>query len=161
MEKEIFIIKKLTAPECGQASEFANKKSFFGSILPVSAKWLVQHKNNYFVALKNGVIAAICGSVILPGRIPEIRTLVVEEGSRRAGLGSNLIKLCLDDITSRNYRSCLALTITPRIFEKNGFVPIDINLFPQKIWRDCRHCPRNAGGPLDPRCNEKPMFLKL
>lgn len=114
---------------------------------------------NYFVAMKDEKIIGTVGFKVWPGRYPEVISLVVEKKYRNRGLGDKLIVKCLQKIKQNGHNVVFALTGIPSFFKKYGFKKIDIRMFPQKILKDCKHCPRNAGHPDNPLCDEAPMYL--
>ena len=48
-----------------------------------------------------------------------------------------------------------ALTLQVEFFARLGFVQVDKAIFPQKVWLDCRQCPKRH------QCDETAMELRL
>jgi amino-acid N-acetyltransferase len=157
----IIVIRSITEKKCKEVSQFITKEAFDKSVIPRTMQQIWKERKTYFVAVNHDKIIGTCGFSILPGRLPEIRSLVITKEFQGNGIGRNLVEVCLQKMKDMGFHSALVLTTTPKLFEKLGFQKADINHFSAKIWKDCRFCPRNAGDPHDPRCNETALFLKL
>ena len=74
----------------------------------------------------------------------EIRSLAVECSMVRTGIGRVLVQALLDKgLHLQPPAQCIfALTKRPEFFEKLGFVHAEKEKFPDKIWADCRQCPK-------------------
>jgi amino-acid N-acetyltransferase len=129
-------------------------------------------ENVYYVAELDGKIIGTFGIKSWCLELDEIISLVVCPEFRGQGLGTKLIEYCLSELNARRDRAnsnklnliketiIFALTTTPQLFEKFNFKKVGIKSFPEKIQGDCCECPRNAGSPFSPLCNEIAMSLK-
>ena len=78
----------------------------------------------------------------------EIRSLVVHPGLAGQGLGSRLVSAAVELARQRGARRVFALTLRPGLFERQQFVLVERDLFPQKVWADCIKCLKRE------RCDE-------
>ena len=79
----------------------------------------------------------------------EVRSLAVQRGLRKSGIGRKLIAKAIARLgAERSDYRLFALTLQPGFFEKLGFKVVEKELFPEKIWADCVHCPKRD------RCDE-------
>ncbi len=78
----------------------------------------------------------------------EIRSLVVSTTVAGQGLGSDLVAAAVELARQRGARRVFALTLRPGLFERQHFLQVDRDLFPQKVWADCINCPKRS------RCDE-------
>ncbi|HOX09524.1 MAG TPA: GNAT family N-acetyltransferase, partial [Candidatus Omnitrophota bacterium] len=81
---------------------------------------------------------------IYSDKLAEIRSLAVDAGSVNKGIGSRLVKACIEESRNLGLKSVFALTRQNEFFGKLGFNPIEKKKLPQKIWNDCSICSRFA-----------------
>ncbi|MBR2358122.1 MAG: N-acetyltransferase [Lentisphaeria bacterium] len=79
----------------------------------------------------------------------EVRSLAIRPDLRKSGIGRKLIAKAIERLNNdrQTYR-LFALTLQPGFFERLGFEVVEKELFPEKIWADCVHCPKRE------RCDE-------
>ena len=127
-----------------------------GQLLPRALTHLYKHVRDFYVAeLDDGRLAACCGLSIVWEDLAEICSLVVEDAFRRQGLGRRIVQQCLGEAGSLGVQRVFALTYQEVFFKKLGFVEVDKDVLPQKIWADCIHCPKY------PDCDETAVLLEL
>jgi amino-acid N-acetyltransferase len=127
-----------------------------GELLPRALTHLYKHVRDFHVAeLDDGRLAACCGLSIVWEDLAEIRSLVVEDALRRQGLGRHIVQACLGEAGDLGVQRIFALTYQEAFFKKLGFVEVDKDVLPQKIWADCIHCPKY------PDCDETAVLLQL
>ncbi len=73
----------------------------------------------------------------------EVRSLAIQSGLRKSGIGRKLVAKAIARLDEErgSYR-LFALTLQPGFFEKLNFEIVEKELFPEKIWADCVHCPK-------------------
>ena len=127
-----------------------------GELLPRALTYLYKHVRNFYVAeLDDGRLAACCGLSVVWEDLAEICSLVVDESFRRQGLGRRIVQECLGEADSLGVERVFALTYQEEFFKKLGFVEVDKDVLPQKIWADCIHCQKY------PDCDETAVLLEL
>jgi amino-acid N-acetyltransferase len=127
-----------------------------GELLPRALTHLYKHVRDFHVAeLDDGHLAACCGLSIVWEDLAEVRSLVVEDAFRGQGLGRRIVRECLGEADGLGVRRAFALTYQAEFFKKVGFVEVDKDVLPQKIWADCVHCPKY------PDCDETAVLLEL
>ena len=70
----------------------------------------------------------------------EIRSLVVSEDHQLRGLGSLLVKACIDETEALGIKSVFCLTYKPEFFEKHNFHRVEKSELPKKAWAECYRC---------------------
>lgn len=70
----------------------------------------------------------------------EVRSLVVDRKFRSLGIGSRLVRRCVRAAEERRAHSIFALTYHPDLFRRLDFKVVPKEMFPRKVWADCRHC---------------------
>jgi amino-acid N-acetyltransferase len=66
-----------------------------------------------------------------------------------------IVQVCLGESVELGVQRIFALTYRADFFKKLGFVEVDKDVLPQKIWADCIHCPKY------PDCDETAVLLEL
>jgi amino-acid N-acetyltransferase len=148
-------IEKATISDVPKIHELVNKYAEKGEMLPRALSDIYEDIRDYFVIRDTG--DKVIGCVVLHiswSDLAEIRTLAVSEDNRRQGLGSSLIKACLDEAKQLGIESIFCLTYKPEVFEKSGFVQVDKMELPRKIWSECFRCPKF------PDCDEVALIYK-
>ncbi|MFD1885442.1 N-acetyltransferase [Paenibacillus wenxiniae] len=119
-----------------------------GIMLPRSREALHRQLQHFVVAEIDGELVG-CGSLCKLGEeLVEIRSLGISEGHKGQGIGSKLVDTLIEHAAQRKLRKVMALTYEVSFFKKNGFEVVETSIFPEKVWADCRHCPKQD------RCDE-------
>ena len=127
-------------------------------LLPRSLSELYDHLRDYFVlenADQRHLIHGVCGLGISWEDLAEIKSLAVSEGHQAKGIGSQFVKMCLEEARSLGIRKVFALTYIPNFFVKLGFREVEKSVLPNKIWADCLKCPKF------PDCGEIAVLIDL
>jgi amino-acid N-acetyltransferase len=128
-----------------------------GKLLARSLSELYTNMRDMFVALDEptGRLAGCCGLHIMWEDLAEIRSLAVAEEHQGKGIGRDLVQSCIDEARELGIQRIFTLTYETGFFERVGFRMADKNIFPQKIWADCLHCPKF------PECDEVALVMDL
>ena len=92
-----------------------------GKVLKRSLKELKTVIKNFFVYEENYKVIGCCSLEIYSQRLAEIRSLVVSSEYRSRGIGSALVKRCLDEAKNKGIYQVLSVTDKRDLFEKLGF----------------------------------------
>ena len=161
MKKKEIIIKPAKIKNIKEIVDIIKNESLNSTVIKKSYKRILGNYKNFLVALDGEKVVGTIGFKSWSGVHIEIVSLVVDRDYRGEGLGVNLIKEIIAVIKKRGHKKAFVLTEVIELFKKFGFTDVDIKIFPQKILNDCKYCPRNAGGPDDPLCNEKALQLNI
>lgn len=101
---------------------------------------------------ENEVILGVCALHICWYNLAEICSLAVRSDCHSLGIGTGLVKACLQEARELGVNRVFTLTYTLEFFSKLQFKPIDKNYLPHKVWRDCINCPKF------PDCKEEAML---
>ena len=77
--------------------------------------------SRFFVATKNREIVGCCALDVYSIRIAEVRSLAVASGYQKKGIGSKLIKACIQRAKQLNIHEVIAITGREDVFKKFGF----------------------------------------
>lgn len=112
-----------------------------GLILERKVDDIAEEHNKFFVAEnKSGIIGVV--SYYDYGRaLKEVRSLAVKRNFFRKKIGSLLLKTLIESLLEHYPETKIfTLSYSPKFFQKNGFVTVDKETLPEKIWKDCRYC---------------------
>jgi len=113
-----------------------------GTLLPRSIPELSENVRDFIVAEGDGRILG-CGALHLYGsHLAEIRSIAVLPESKGRGVGRALVEALMEE-SRRHAVTCVCLfTRIPAFFGHLGFEVARRDMLPDKIYKDCIHCPR-------------------
>ncbi len=126
-----------------------------GEMLSRSLAELYDNMRDYFVSEEGGEVVGACALHVCWEDLAEIRSLCVLADFRRKGIGSELVRACLEEARDFRLERVFLLTYQEQFFGSLGFALIDKSKLPQKIWTDCIKCAKF------PMCDEIAMVLTL
>ena len=135
----------------GLIEESASK----GEMLHRSLSEIYDNIRDFYVFQGNRSLLGTCAVHICWEDLAEIRSLTVLEDERRKGIGSKLVRACLDEAKQLGVRKVFALTYESSFFQKFGFGIVDKAALPHKVWSDCLKCVKF------PDCDEIALILQL
>jgi amino-acid N-acetyltransferase len=111
-----------------------------GHLLPRRHEEIAVHASRFIVAMRAGTIVACAELAPLSRTVAEVRSLVVSDGARRAGLGRRIIDELLRRAAVTGFEQLCAFTHTPAYFVHQGFSIVPHDWLPEKIVTDCSSC---------------------
>ncbi|RKY00969.1 N-acetyltransferase [Candidatus Poribacteria bacterium] len=124
-------------------------------MLPRSLSEICENIRNFFVCEIDGEVVGCCALQPVWLDLAEVKSLAVDERFWGRGIGSRLVRACLEDALRLGVRRVFALTKIPAFFERLGFRQIDKEELPHKIWSECIRCPKF------PNCDEVAVEIAL
>lgn len=117
-----------------------NHYASLGNLLPRTKGDIIKQLDHFRVIERDSAIIA-CGSLEnFTEELAEIRSLMVNEDIKGAGLGRKIVQELLLMAEARQVKRVMALTYVPGFFHKMGFKTVDKDIFPEKIWGICVNC---------------------
>ena len=112
-----------------------------GTLLPRTMAELSENVRDFVVVEDDGQLIG-CGALHLYGtHLAEIRTIAVLPAAKGLGAGRMLVEALLDE-AERHRVTCVCLfTRIPEFFKHMGFAVATREELPDKIYKDCVHCP--------------------
>ena len=112
-----------------------------GTLLPRTVSELCENVRDFVVAEHDGQIIG-CGALHLYGpHLAEIRSIAVVPSAKCLGAGAKLVRALMQE-AERHRVSCVCLfTRIPQFFAHMGFSVATREALPDKIYKDCIHCP--------------------
>jgi amino-acid N-acetyltransferase len=128
-----------------------------GKLLARSLSELYTNLRDMIVAVENGSdeVIGCCSLHIIWENLAEIRSLAVIDSHQGRGIGRQLVQSCIAEAKDLGIGRLFTLTYETSFFQHLGFQIVDKNVFPQKIWADCLHCPKF------PECDEVALVLDV
>ncbi|GLI53596.1 N-acetyltransferase [Thermodesulfovibrio yellowstonii] len=148
-------IRKATVSDIKLIHKLINEFAKKGEMLPRSLNELYENIRDFLIAEQNNEIKGVCALHILWEDLAEIRSLAVKKESQKKGIGSLLVKKCLNEAKKLGVNKVFVLTYIPEFFKKTGFRELDKSKLPQKIWGDCIRCPKF------PECDEIALIYEF
>lgn len=114
-----------------------------GLMLPKTPDQLVRHFREFVVAVDPEGRVLGCGALrIFTGQLAEVASLAVDEAGHGLGIGRGLVEQLAVEAEALGIGTIFALTLEDGFFHKLGFRTVPKELFPLKVWADCRSCPK-------------------
>lgn len=148
-------IRKAKITDLKQVHKLVNNFARREEMLPRSLIELYEHVRDLVVCEERGNICGVCALHIIWEDLAEIRSLAVDRGYQKKGIGKKLVTQCLEEAKALGLKRVFALTYHPEFFRKMGFIDIDKSNLPHKIWGDCIRCPKF------PECDEHAVILEI
>jgi amino-acid N-acetyltransferase len=126
-----------------------------GAVLPRSKDEIRGSIRDFFVFDGGEKIIGTAALHVRVQKLAEIRSLVVESGHDGKGIGTVLVRACLEEAETLPVESVFVLTYAPAFFTRFGFAVTDKERFPHKIWTDCSKCLKAAD------CDETALIYTL
>ena len=112
-------------------------------MLPKTPEQLVRLFREFVVATdENGRVLGCGGLRIFSPDLAEIISLAVDPATQGMGLGGRIVERLVEDAETLGISTVFALTLRDGFFHRLGFRTVDKEMFPAKVWSDCRNCPK-------------------
>ena len=149
------MLRKATIKDVETMWKLINHYADRRMMLPRSLSELYETLRDFFVVIENDRMLG-CGALHITWKdYGEILSLAVDPSKLRQGIGTSILKACEDEARTLGLSKLVTLTYVPEFFEKNGFVRVEKNTLPHKIWSMCIKCPKF------PDCDEIPLVKKI
>ncbi|MCB8936710.1 MAG: argininosuccinate synthase [Anaerolineae bacterium] len=133
-----------------------NEHARRGDLLPRTAASIHDTLADWLIAKDDTEQIVACVSLYsYSPALAEVRSLAVHDRAKGGGWGSTILKAIILEARRRDIQTLFALTRAVRFFQRAGFEITGRERFPEKVWRDCRHC------ALINRCDETAVVLNL
>jgi len=142
------IIRKASLNDVEAMHQLVNNYADTGVMLSRPRSMLYEYIRDFAVAEIDGEIVGTGALHIMWIDLAEIRALAVKEGYTTQGIGRSLVEYFVDEAAQLLIPKVFALTYQPGFFEKMGFLVVNKESLPQKVWKECINCPKF------PNCDE-------
>jgi amino-acid N-acetyltransferase len=149
------MIRPATIHDVPRIQEIVNSHAELGKMLFKSYAHLYESLRDFAVYELDGYVVGCTALAIIWADLVEVRSLAVDEQYTGRGIGRRLVEWCVDEARRLQIRKLMSLTYEQKFFEKLGFVVVDKDSLPLKVWSDCVRCPKRDG------CDEIAMVREL
>ncbi|CAN5880183.1 N-acetyltransferase [soil metagenome] len=126
-----------------EVEPFINRFAKDNLMLPKTREQLVRQFREFVVATDaDGRLLGCGGLRIFSDTLAEIISLAVDESAHGLGIGGKVVERLMEDAEVLGIRSVFALTLRDGFFHRLGFQTVSKEMFPAKVWADCRNCPK-------------------
>jgi amino-acid N-acetyltransferase len=134
--------RKALLPDAPHIHELIAIYSRQDVLLPRGLAEICENIRDFVVVEDKGTVIG-CGALHLYGtHLAEIRSIAVRPACQGKGAGQKLIKALFAE-AERHRVSCVCLfTRIPEFFARYGFSLAQREALPDKIYKDCRNCPK-------------------
>lgn len=126
-----------------------------GKLLPRTYTSIYQNLQCFFVAVIDNKVVGISCLHILDRDLAEVRSLAVCNDYLGQGIGKSLVTMVMQETEKLGITKLISLTYQVNFFSKLGFMIVDKNDLPQKMWKDCLNCSKLHS------CDETAMLINL
>ncbi len=126
-----------------------------GDMLSRSLSELYECIRDFYVAEEDGKLLGTAALHIVWEDLAEVRSVAVAEDAGRRGVGSSVVRACIDEARELGLKRIFCLTYRPDFFGTFGFRIVDKSELPHKVWGDCMKCVKF------PDCDEIAMIMDL
>ena len=133
-------VRDATIQDVQRIHELINSYAEVDRMLFASLSDIYERLLTFTVAEEGDSVIGCCAMQVLWENLAEIKSLAVDEASFGQGTGKALIQGCMDKARRLGLKKVFTLTMEPVFFEKLGFVRVDREKLPMKVWSDCANC---------------------
>ena len=148
-------VEKARVSDVTQMQNLINYFADKGDMLARSLSEIYENIRDYFVVRQGERVIACAALHISWSDLAEIKSLAVAEESQKQGIGSQLVKACLNEAKELGISTVFCLTYQTAFFEQFGFSQVDKMELPRKVWTECYRCPKF------PDCDEVALIYHL
>lgn len=136
------MLRNATVHDVPRISEIINSHAELGKMLFKNYQQLYEALRDFAVYEDAGKVVGCVGLTIIWADLAEVRSLAVDKKCHGKGVGRKLVEWTIAEARRLHIRKIMALTYEKGFFEKLGFVVVEKDALPLKVWSDCVACPK-------------------
>ncbi|HNY26675.1 MAG TPA: N-acetyltransferase [Candidatus Sumerlaeota bacterium] len=148
-------IRKATIHDVESLHRLISKAAEMAPVIPRSRAALYETIRDFYVYDEGEGVRGCCALHIVWQDLAEIKSLSVDPALQKNGIGTALVRACLEEARKFKIPRIFALTAAVAFFEKLGFHTLDKGELPHKVWGDCVNCPKF------PNCDEVAVQFEM
>ncbi len=138
------IVRKAAVDDVPAIHALLERYADLGIVLRRSREDILHYLANFFVAENSDGVCACVAVRDFGNDLLEVRSLVVSPEHQGRGIGRKLMTEVIAAVNAtRDFWRLFTLTKEPAFFGRIGFSVVEREMFPEKIWSDCRNCPKH------------------
>ena len=112
-------------------------------MLPKTPEQLSRNFREFVVAVDaEGTVVGCAALRVYNETLAEVGSLAVADAAHGQGVGRKLVERILEEARGLGLGTVFALTLQELFFHRLGFRTVQKEMFPLKVWADCRMCPK-------------------
>ena len=135
-------IRDATIEDVERIHELINGYAELDKMLFASMSTIYENLQIFKVAELDGETVGCCALKVLWKDLAEIKSLAVDEAQFGKGIGRALVLGCVEKAKELGLKKIFTLTLEPDFFTEVGFVLVQKDTLPMKVWSDCTECPK-------------------
>ena len=149
------MIRSATVHDVPRMAEIINSHAERGKMLFKNLAQLYEDLRDFAVYEEADQVVGCVALTIIWADLAEVRSLAVDSACIGRGIGKKLVRWTIDEARRLGIRRLMSLTYEKLFFAKLGFVVVEKDSLPLKVWSDCVRCPKRDG------CDEIAMVATL
>lgn len=143
MPGEAVTIRAANIHDMLQVEPLINHFAAQNLMLSKTREQLVRLFREFVVAVDGQGRLLGCGGLrIFSPTLAEIISLAVSPAAQGLGVGGMIVDRLVEDAEGLGLTTVFALTLRDGFFHRLGFRTVPKEMFPAKVWSDCRNCPK-------------------
>lgn len=136
-------VRAATIADMLQVEPMINRFAAQNLMLPKTREQLVRLFREFVVAVdEHGRVLGCGGLRIFSPTLAEVISLAVDPATQGMGIGGRIVDQLMEDAEELGIDTVFALTLRDNFFHRLGFRTVPKEMFPAKVWSDCRNCPK-------------------
>jgi amino-acid N-acetyltransferase len=141
--KASVFIRPATIADMLQVEPLINGFAAQNLMLHKTREQLVRLFREFVVAAdEHGRVVGCGGLRIFSPTLAEVISLAVDPVTQGTGIGGRIVDRLVEDAEMLGITTVFALTLRDGFFHRLGFRTVPKEMFPAKVWSDCRNCPK-------------------
>ncbi len=132
--------RKAKMSDIPQIHALINGFAMQGVMLRRPLMLLYETVRDFVVCERDGKIVGTGALHVLWSDLAEIRSLAVLPTEQNKGIGRKLVGFMVSEAKELEISRLFALTYQQRFFENCGFLQVEKESLPQKVWKECIYC---------------------
>ena len=149
------MVRAATIHDVPRIQEIINSHAERGKMLFKAYAQLYEDMRDFAIFEKDGQVVGCVALTVIWADLAEVRSLAVDAAHIGKGIGKQLVLWSIDEARRLQICKLMTLTYEQTFFEKCGFVVVEKETLPLKVWSDCVRCPKNQN------CDEIAMIRIL
>jgi len=127
--------------DMAQVAPLVNGFAAKGLMLPKTPEQLNRNFREFVVAVDPAGRVLGCAALrVYTGQLAELASLAVDEAAHGLGVGRKLVEGIEAEARLLGVGTVFALTLQDGFFHRLGYRTVPKEMFPLKVWADCRTC---------------------
>lgn len=135
------IVRTARVTDMRQVGDLVNHFADRGLMLHKTPEQLARHFREFVVAVDGtGALLGCAALRVYTPQLAELISLAVSEDAHGLGIGRRLVARVEEEAALLGIGTVFALTLQDAFFHRLGYRTVPKELFPPKVWADCRNC---------------------